>query len=183
MSELRTFSVSELGNYLRSRESQLGELWVMKQHLINVGEVEDERMHRMYAKYGRVDVNSVTDEDAARLTGYLSSGDKPAVLIDENENDQQEPHRQYPPGCIEELCMLRGEPLPFHIKDRTHDQYIDAHKANNGGSSCGSTGRFVCLDCPPQSIPWTMPAFIYRTRQTNRNIMTGPFLIGIQTCH
>ena len=50
MSELRTFSASELRGELRSSAFQLNELWEMKHKLINVGEVEYEVMHIMNAK-------------------------------------------------------------------------------------------------------------------------------------
>lgn len=77
----------------------------------------------------------------------MSRGDDLAVLIVENENDPQEQHRQYPLGHIEELFMLRGEPLPYRINERTHDQYIDTPKANSVGESSDSTGRFWYLYC------------------------------------
>lgn len=105
----------------------------MKQQQINVGDVEYELMHIMYAKHGRVVVKCLTVESVARLCGVLGSGGDPATLIDEHENDSQEQHRQYPPGLIEERYMLRGEPLPSRIHARAHDQHIDAPKAHRGG--------------------------------------------------
>ena len=48
------------------------------------------------------------------------------------KNDPQEQHRQCPYGSIEALFILRGEPLPSRINDRTPDQFFVAPKANNG---------------------------------------------------
>lgn len=89
----------------------------------------------MWATYGPIDVARLTDVEVAGLAGYASRREDPTVQIDDYVDGPQDQRCPYPPGSIEALYFLRGEPLPLRMNGRTPDQcFAHAPKANRGAT-------------------------------------------------
>lgn len=104
----------------------------MEQQFINVCEVEDATVDRLWTTHGPIVVARRIDDDVARLAVYASRRADHTAQLDECDGDPQDQRCPSPSGSTEELCVLPGESLPSRINDRTLDQVFVAPKANSG---------------------------------------------------